>query len=157
MSQKSEDHKTIVKNRRATFDYAIDERFEGGLVLVGSEVKSLRAGKADLSDAYAQVEHGELWLRQLYIAPFEQAKTFPHEERRARKVLLHAHEIRAIERALTREGASMVPLELYFKQGRVKVSLGMGKGKKNVDKRRDLATKAANRDARQEARERSKR
>jgi SsrA-binding protein len=157
VSGKAETTKSIVKNRRATFDYAIEERFEGGLVLHGSEVKSLRDGKADLVDGYAYVKNGELWLGQVYIAPFEQAKTFPHEPRRERKVLVHAREIREIERALTREGATMVPLELYFKDGRVKVALGLGKGKKTVDKRRDLAAKAANRDARQELRERSKR
>jgi SsrA-binding protein len=149
-------NKSIVKNRRATFDYAIDERYEGGLVLLGSEVKSLRAGRADIVDAFAQVEHGEIWLRQLYIAPFGQAKSFPHEERRARKLLLSKSEIKQIERALTREGCTMVPLELYFKNGRVKVSLGLGKGKKNVDKRRDLAAKAVNRDERQALRERNK-
>jgi SsrA-binding protein len=149
--------KTIIKNRRATFDYAIERRYEAGLVLLGSEVKSLRAGRADIVDAYAQVERGEVWLRQLYIAPFEQAKAFPHDERRSRKVLLNKHEIREIEKALTRDGETMVPLELFFKNGKVKVLLGMGKGKKNVDKRRDLAAKAMNRDARQELRERNKR
>jgi SsrA-binding protein len=154
---KEDKSKSIVKNRRATFDYAIEERFEGGLVLVGSEVKSLRDGKVDLVDGYADVKRGELWLHQVYIAPFEQAKTFPHEIRRSRKVLVHRHEIRTIERALTREGATMVPLELIFKDGRVKVLLGLGKGKKTVDKRRDLAAKAENRDARQEVRERAKR
>src|SRR3954469_21189802 len=85
--------KVIVHNRRAHFDYAIEERFEGGLVLVGSEVKSTRNGGVELVDAFAAIERGELWLKQIYIAPFERASAFPHEPRRARKVLVHASEI----------------------------------------------------------------
>ena len=140
--------KVIVTNRRATFDYAIDERFEGGLVLVGSEVKSMRAGKVELVDAYAAVEGGELWLKQMYVAPFEQAKAFPHEPRRARKVLVHASEIARIDRAVAREGMTLVPLRLYFRGGRVKVELGLAKGKKTHDKRADIARKTADREAR---------
>lgn len=140
--------KVIVTNRRATFDYIIEERFEGGLVLVGSEVKSMRAGKVEIVDAYATVENGELWLKQLYIAPFEQASAFPHEPRRARKVLVRASEILRIERALTREGMTLVPLRLYFKRGRVKVELGLAKGKKTHDKRADIKAKTAEAEAR---------
>ncbi len=140
--------KVIVTNRRATFDYAIDERFEGGLVLVGSEVKSMRAGKVELVDSYAAVEGGELWLKQMYIAPFEQASAFPHEPRRARKVLVKASEIARIDRAVSREGMTLVPLRLYFKRGRVKVELGLAKGKKTHDKRADIAAKTAEREAR---------
>jgi SsrA-binding protein len=91
--------KIIVKNRRATFDYAVEERFEGGLVLVGSEVKSMRAGKVELVDSYATVDHGELWLKQMYIAPFEQASAFPHEPRRNRKLLVKHSEIARIDLA----------------------------------------------------------
>ncbi len=140
--------KVIVTNRRATFDYAIDERFEGGLVLVGSEVKSMRDGKVELVDAYAAVEGGELWLKQMYIAPFEQASAFPHEPRRPRKVLVKASEIARIDRAIAREGMTLVPLRLYFKRGRVKVELGLAKGKKIHDKREDIAKKDADREAR---------
>src|ERR1700754_2759224 len=102
--------KVIVTNRRATFDYAIDDRFEGGLVLVGSEVKSMRAGKVELVDAYAAVERDELWLKQMYIAPFEMASAFPHDPRRARKVLVKASEIARIDRAVSREGMTLIPL-----------------------------------------------
>lgn len=130
------------------FDYAVEQRYEGGLVLVGSEVKSMRAGKVDIVDSYASVDRGELWLKQLYIAPFEQAKAFPHDPRRPRKVLLHAHEIEQIEKGLTRGGYSLIPLQLYFKNGRVKVELGLGKGKKTVDKRQDIAKKTADAEAR---------
>src|SRR3989442_1384729 len=119
--EKGDGEKLIVKNRRATFDYAIEEQYEGGLVLTGSEVKSLRGGKVDLVDSFGSVDHGEMWLKQLYIAPFEQATAFPHEPRRARKVLLHKREISVIEKAIARGGYTVVPLRLYFKRGVVKV------------------------------------
>ncbi len=138
----------IVKNRRATFDYVIDEVYEGGLVLVGSEVKSMRAGRCDIVDAYASVDNGQLWLKQLYVAPFEQAKVFPHEVRRARKVLMHKSEIAQIQKALSRQGYTLIPLRLYFKNGRAKVELGLAIGKKTHDKRDEIATKTANREAR---------
>ncbi len=141
--------KNIVSNRRATFDYAIDERFECGIVLVGSEVKSMRAGKVELVDAYASVEGGELWLRQMYIAPFEQASAFPHEPRRMRKLLASRSEIARIDRAVSREGMTLIPLRLYFKNGRVKVELGLARGKKTHDKRATIAAKTAEREARQ--------
>ena len=131
--------KIIINNRRAAFDYAVEEKFEGGLVLVGSEVKMV--------DAYATVEHGELWLKQLYVAPFEQAKTFPHEPRRSRKVLVRHSEIAKIDRALSREGYTLVPLRLYWRRGHVKVELGLAKGKKSHDKRADIKAKTADREA----------
>jgi SsrA-binding protein len=149
----SKDEKLIVKNRRALFDYDIDERFEAGMVLSGSEVKSMRAGKVDVVDAYVQVDRGEAWLKQLFVAPFEQASAFPHETRRSRKLLLHAREIELIHQGLKRGGFTVVPMRLYFKGGRVKVELGMGKGKKHYDKRADIAKKDADRDARVAARE----
>jgi len=144
---KKETASVIVKNRRAAFDYAVDDRFEAGIVLAGSEVKSMRAGKVEIVDAYAQVERGEAWLKQLYIAPFEQASAFPHEPRRARKLLLHAHEIKRIHEAIGREGYTAIPMSLYWKDGRAKVELGLGKGKKTKDKRQDIAKKTADREA----------
>jgi SsrA-binding protein len=146
-TKKNDGEKLIVKNRRATFDYAIDDKYEGGLVLVGSEVKSMRAGKVDLVDAYASVDNGECWLKQMYVAPFEAAKAFPHEPRRARKVLLHKHEIAHIADEISRGGLTVIPLRLYFKDGRVKVELGVAKGKKTHDKREDIARKTAEREA----------
>jgi len=142
-----EPEKVIVTNRRARFDYDVEDVFEGGLVLLGSEVKSLRLGRAEIVDAFAAVERGELWLKQLHIAPFEQANAFPHEPRRARKVLVHASEIAKIDRALSREGYTLVPLRIYWKQGRVKVELGLAKGKKTHDKRADIKAKTADREA----------
>jgi SsrA-binding protein len=144
--ERDESEKLIVKNRRAFFDYTIEEEYEGGLVLVGSEVKSMRAGRVDVVDAFASVDGGEMWLKQLYVAPFEQAKAFPHEPRRSRKVLLHAREIAAIDKAVARGGYTLIPLRLYFKRGRVKVELGLAKGKKTHDKRRELAKKTDDRE-----------
>lgn len=143
----------IVKNRRALFDYEIEERYEAGLCLVGSEVKSMRDGKVDVSDAYASVDRGEAWLKQMYVGPLEHARAFPHEPRRGRKLLLHAREIQAIHEALARGGYTAVPLSLYFKNGRVKVELGIGKGKKHYDKRATIAKRDADREARQATRQ----
>ena len=142
----------IVKNRRALFDYDIADRYEAGISLVGSEVKSMRDGKVDVTDAYVAVENGQAWLKQLFVAPFEQARAFPHEPRRARRLLLHGREIEAIHQALAREGATAVPMRLYFKNGYVKVEVGVGKGKKHFDKRADIAKRDADREARQAAR-----
>lgn len=139
--------KYIAQNRAAAFHYEISERYEAGIVLRGSEVKSLREGRAQLIDAYASVENGEVWLRQMHIAPFFAARAFPHAERGARKLLLHRREIRHLERAVSREGYTVVPLDLYFKEGRVKVTLGLGRGRKAHDKRAVLAAKTAEREA----------
>ena len=139
--------KFIAQNRAATFHYVISERYEAGIVLRGSEVKSLRDGGAHLTEAYASVENGEVWLRQMHIASFFAARAFPHAERGTRKLLLHAKEIRHLERAVLREGYTLVPLNLYFKEGRVKVTLGLGRGKKSHDKRAILAEKTATREA----------
>jgi SsrA-binding protein len=148
LKPQSKDEKLIVKNRRAHFDYAIEERFEAGLVLVGSEVKSMRAGKVDLSDAYVVVERDEPWLKQMFVAPFEQASAFPHDPRRARKLLLHAREVEVVDAALSRGGLTAVPLRLYFKHGRVKVEFAIAKGKKTYDKRAGIAKREAEREAR---------
>lgn len=137
----------IAQNRAATFHYVISERYEAGIVLRGSEVKSLRNGHAHLTEAYASVENGEVWLRQMHIASFASARAFPHVERAVRKLLLHAREIRHLERAVLREGYTLVPLDLYFKEGRVKVTLGLGRGKKAHDKRAVLAAKTEAREA----------
>jgi SsrA-binding protein len=145
---RDQSEKLIVKNRRATFDYTIEDHFEGGLVLLGSEVKSMRAGKVDIVDAFASVDRDELWLKQLYVAPFEQAKAFPHEPRRSRKVLLHKREIEEIDKAVARGGYTLIPLRLYFKAGKVKVELGLAKGKKTHDKRAEIAKKTAARETR---------
>lgn len=136
----------IAQNRAANFHYAITERLEAGVVLVGSEVKSIRAGGVHLTEAYATVRDGEVWLLQLHVAPFFGARAFPHAERAPRKLLLHAREIRHVERAVSREGYALVPLEMYFKHGRVKVTLGLGRGRKAHDKRAVIAARTAERE-----------
>ncbi len=153
---KEEREPLIVKNRRAFFDYDIEQRYQAGLVLGGSEVKSMRAGKVDVSDAYVSVDRGEAWLKQMFIAPFEQASAFPHETRRARKLLLHAREIEELHESLARGGYTAVPTRLYFKEGRVKVEIGVGKGKKAYDKRAAIAKRDAERDARVDVRARNR-
>src|SRR3954451_6127916 len=139
--------RVIAQNRAASFHYVIVERYEAGIVLRGSEVKSLRDGRAHLTEAYASVENGEVWLRQMHIASFFAARAVPHAERGARKLLLHAKEIRHLERAVLHEGYTLVPLNLYFKGGRVKVTLGVGRGKKAYDKRAAIAARTEEREA----------
>ena len=139
--KRKEAERFIAQNRAATFHYAISERYEAGIVLRGSEVKSLRDGRVHLTEAYASIDNGEVWLRQMHIASFFAARAFPHVEKGARKLLLHAKEIRHLERAVLREGYTLIPLNLYFKEGRVKVTLALGRGKKEHDKRRILAAK----------------
>src|SRR4051794_38748175 len=116
-------------------------------MLRGSEVKSLREGGAQLTEAYASIERGEVWLKQMHIASFFAARAFPHAEKGARKLLLHAKEIRHLERAVQREGYTLIPLNLYFKAGRVKVTLGLGRGKKAHDKRAAIAERTETREA----------
>ena len=128
--------KLVADNRRARFDYAIEDDLEAGIVLTGSEVKSLRSGGSNIADSYASVEGGELWLINGYIAPFAQAKTWGHEERRKRKLLVSKRQLARLWSATQREGMTLVPLRLYFNdKGRVKLKLGIAKGKKLADKR----------------------
>jgi SsrA-binding protein len=154
--RRNDSQKYIAQNRAATFHYFISERYEAGIVLRGSEVKSLRDGRVDLVDAYASIDRGEVWLRQMHIASFFAARAFPHAERGARKLLLHAKEIRHLERCVDREGYTLLPLDLYFKDGRVKVTLGVARGKKIYDKRAAIAERTENREALELLRTRSK-
>ena len=128
---------SIAKNRRASHDYQLLETWEAGLVLTGTEVKSLRNGKANLSDAYGIVRDGEVYLLNLHIPPYERGGYVNHEPTRTRKLLLHRREIRKMIGAVERQGLTLVPLELYFKDGRAKVAIALGKGKKLHDKRED--------------------
>lgn len=132
---------SIAKNRRARFDYEIIETWEAGIALTGTEVKSLRNGKAQITDAYGIVKDGEVWLLNLHIAPYEQGNRFNHEATRTRKLLLHSREIKKMIGAVERQGLTLIALEIYFKRGRAKVRLGLGRGKKLHDKRADLKEK----------------
>jgi len=131
------EHSLIARNKRARHDYSILDTWEAGLALTGTEVKSLRAGKATMSDAYGIVHEGEVFLLNLHIAPYEQGNQFNHEPTRTRKLLLHRREIRRLIGAVERQGLTLVPLDLYFKRGKAKVTLALGKGKKLHDKRAD--------------------
>jgi SsrA-binding protein len=137
---------SIAKNRRARHDYAIIDTYEAGLVLTGSEVKSLREGKANLSDAYGIVRNGELFIINLHISVYERASYNNHEPTRTRKLLLHKREIGRLIGAIERQGLTLIPLELYFKRGIAKVAIALGKGKKQHDKREDAKAKDADRE-----------
>lgn len=141
------DEKTIALNRRARHDFTIDETFEAGIVLRGTEIKSIRAGKVTLSDAYARVERDEAWLIGAHIAQFEQANRYNHEPKRIRKLLLHRSEIDELLGRAKAKGQTIVPLRLYLTgKGRAKVELGLARGKNLHDRRRDIADRDAKRD-----------
>jgi SsrA-binding protein len=138
--------KTIVSNRRAFHEYHVEERFEAGLVLAGSEVKSLREGHVSLGEAYATVRDGEVWLVGASIEPYKQASRTNHERTRDRKLLLHRREIAKISQGTEAKGYTLVPLRLYFKDGRVKLEVGLGRGKNIADKRQSMASRDAKRE-----------
>ncbi|HVL20097.1 MAG TPA: SsrA-binding protein SmpB [Amaricoccus sp.] len=149
-SKDEKPQKLVAENRRARHDYFIEDDLEAGIMLEGSEVKSLRTGKANIAESYAAVEGGELWLINGYIPAYTQAKTFGHEERRRRKLLVSKRELAKLWQGTAREGMTLVPLKLYFNdKGRAKLQLGIAKGKKLADKR---ATEAKRDWQRQKAR-----
>lgn len=134
--EQNPNYKVIAENRRARYDYAIESDLECGIVLQGSELKSLRNHGGKIAESYAAVEDGELWLVNSYIAPYAQAKTWGHEEKRRRKLLASKRELSKLWQATQREGMTLVPLVMYFNHvGRVKIKIGIAKGKKNHDKR----------------------
>ncbi|MCC5959487.1 SsrA-binding protein SmpB [Roseinatronobacter sp. S2] len=137
MAKKSDpNYRIIAENRRARYDYAIEEDLECGIMLHGSEVKSLREGKANIAESYATVDNGELWLVNSYIAPYKQANIWGHEERRRRKLLVSKREMSRLWAATAKEGMTLVPLVMYFNhRGLVKIKIAIGKGKKLADKR----------------------
>jgi len=144
--QAASDEKIICVNRQARHNYFIDETYEAGLVLVGSEVKSLRDGKANLVDSYGQIRHGEAFLINAHISPYAGANQFNHEPTRTRKLLMHAREIERLTGKTKERGLTLIPLKMYFKGGRAKVELGLARGKKLYDKRDTLRRKVAQRE-----------
>jgi SsrA-binding protein len=144
---KPQGRKVVAQNRKARHDYHIDDTYEAGLVLTGTEVKSLRAGRASLVDGFADMSDGELWLRGVHIPEYTEGTWTNHEPRRARKLLLHRQEIDRLSARVQERGLTLVPLVLYFKDGRVKVEIGVGRGKKAYDKRQSLAKREADREA----------
>ena len=143
---KEHGRKVIASNRRARHDYSIEDVFEAGIVLSGTEVKSLRAGRASLTDAFASVDDGEVWLRNLHIPEYTQGSWTNHEPRRTRKLLLHRKEILRLIGKTRESGLALVPLSMYFSDGKVKVEIALGRGKRSYDKRADLAKRDANRE-----------
>lgn len=137
--------KIIAQNKKAYHDYFINETFECGIALVGTEVKSLRAGQVNLKDSYASIDNGEVILKQMHISPYEQGNIFNRDPMRPRKLLLHKYEIRKLIGTLKEDGISLIPLKLYFSGSHIKVELGLAKGKKLYDKRQSMAEKDAKR------------
>lgn len=149
--------KVIARNRRARHDYEVMDTFEAGIALLGPEVKSLREGRANLGDAYAVVRGGECFLEKLHISPYEPATRENAEPMRTRRLLLHGHEIRRLSGKVRERGYTLVPLSLYWKEGRAKVELGLVRGKRSQDRREDIKRRDADRETQRALRDRSKR
>ncbi|GAB6062605.1 SsrA-binding protein SmpB [Deferrisoma palaeochoriense] len=146
MAKKAEGVKVVCTNKKARRDYHIEETVEAGLVLRGSEVKSLREGKANLTDAYARIENGEAWISGLHISPYPHGRREEQAPDRDKKLLLHAYEIRRLHGKIRQKGYSLIPLRVYFRGGYAKVELGLGRGKKLYDKREDIKRADAKRE-----------
>ena len=141
-----DDIKIVARNKKAKHDYHIEESFEAGLVLKGTEIKSIRQGKANLKDGFALVEDGEVFLHNMHISPYKQGNRYNHEPERVRKLLLHKSQIRSLIGKTQRQGYTLIPLALYLKDNLAKVELALAKGKNVRDKRRDIANKTAQRE-----------
>ena len=139
--------KIVARNRKARHDYEVLDSVEAGLVLVGTEVKSIRGGKVAFRDAHARAQSGEMWLHNLHIAPYEAGNRWNHDEMRPRKLLLHRDQIRRIASRSEEKGLTIVPLDLYFRRGRAKVTLGLCRGKKHRDRREELKRRTMDREA----------
>jgi SsrA-binding protein len=148
--------KDVAVNRRALHDYEIMERYEAGIALTGSEIKSVRAGKVSLQEAYARPERGEVWLHGAHIAEYQSASYFGHEPRRPRRLLLHKKQIREIEESAGQKGLTLVPLRMYLKDGKAKIELAVARGRRQYDKREAIARREAQRDIERALRQRSR-
>lgn len=149
-------NKTLAENRKARHDYFIEEGLEAGLALVGTEVKSIRAGRVNLKDSYADIDNGEVFVKNMHISHYEQGNIFNVDPLRYRKLLLHKSEIRRLQEIVKQDGLTLIPISLYLKDGRVKVNLGVCRGKKNYDKRDTMIEKAHKREIAREFKERNK-
>ncbi|CEG28951.1 SsrA-binding protein SmpB [Bacillus sp. B-jedd] len=148
--------KTVAQNKKAYHDYFIEETYEAGIVLQGTEIKSIRAGKVQLKDSYARIHNGEMFLYSVHISPYEQGNRYNHDPLRTRKLLLHKREIIKLLGETKEAGFALIPLKMYLKNGYAKVLIGLAKGKKKYDKREDLKQKEAKRDIERAFRERQK-
>ena len=144
--QKENENRTITENRKARHDYFIDEVFECGIELFGTEVKSIRKGTVNLKDSYCEIDRGELFALGIHISPYEQGNIFNKDPLRPKKLLMHKREIMKLAGQVSRDGFTLIPLSLYFKGSRVKVALGLCRGKKNYDKRESIAKRDATRE-----------
>ena len=153
---KEQGRKLVAQNRKARHDYHVEDTYEAGLVLTGTEVKSLRAGRASLVDGFGEVRGDEVWLQGVHIPEYTQGTWTNHEPRRARKLLLHRREIEQIESRVNEKGLTLVPLALYFKDGKAKVEMALARGKKSYDKRQAIAKREADREAAREIGRRAK-
>ena len=144
--ESAEGKRSIARNPRATHDYHILETWEAGLVLTGTEVKSLRNGKASIKEAFARLKNGEVYLEAMNVTPYEQGNRYNHNPVRSRKLLLHRKEIERLIGAVEQKGLSLVPLEVYFKKGKAKVVIALGRGKKEHDRREDIKRRIADRE-----------
>ncbi|GIN70865.1 SsrA-binding protein [Bacillus sp. J14TS2] len=148
--------KLIAQNKKARHDYSVEETYEAGMVLQGTEIKSIRAGRVNLKDSFARIQNGELYLHNVHISPYEQGNRYNHDPLRTRKLLLHRKEISKLIGESKEQGYSIIPLKIYIKNGYAKVLIGLAKGKKKYDKREDLKRKEAKRDIERAFRERQK-
>ena len=155
MAQKSSPEvRVVASNRKAYHDYTIEDTIEAGIVLIGSEIKSIRAGRANLRDGYAIIEDGEVWMHNVHIAPYDPASRYGHEPRRKRKLLLHKREIARLSRRVQEKGYTLVPVRLYLRGNLAKVELALARGKRQYDKRTAIAERDARRRAERAMRER---
>ena len=155
-SEREKAQRTIAENRKARHDYHVLETWEAGVSLLGTEVKSIREGRVNLRDSYARVDNGEIWMLNVHISPYSHRGSAEHQELRQRKLLLHRDEIRKMVGKVAEKGLTLVPLELYFKKGRVKVLLGLAKGKQAHDKRETLRRREVDRETRAAVKSRSR-
>ena len=153
---KEKSNPTIAQNKKATHDYFVVESYETGIELCGTEVKSLRQGKVNLKDSWCTIEDGELWVKGMHISPYEHGNIFNRDPMRVRRLLMHKREIMKLFGVVKQEGYSLIPLSLYFKGSRVKLKLGLCKGKKLYDKRNDMAERSAKRDIERAIKEKNK-
>ncbi len=147
--------KVVATNRKARFEFFLLEHYEAGISLFGSEIKSVRAGQISLAEAFVQTDGAEAWLMNAHIAPYEQANRFNHDPKRPRRLLLHKREIREMWDAVRQKGMTIVPVQVYLKEGRAKVEISLAKGKKLYDKRQDIARRDQERELEREQKERS--
>ncbi len=148
--------KTIAQNRKAYHDYFVEEKYECGIALFGTEVKSIRQGKVNLKESWAQIRKGEVWVEGMHISPYEQGNIYNRDPLRSKKLLMHRGEIRKLDSLVMRQGFTLIPLEMYLKDGKVKVQLGLCKGKQLHDKRDSMAKKDSEREIQRALRQKQK-